>query len=95
MSETAKRFRVIGRVQGVAFRAWAQEEARALGLRGAIYNEPKGSVGGLVIGDAGQVSAFLAALDDGPPAAVVADVNIEDATAEDIEDAGDGFHITG
>ncbi len=95
MSETAKRFQVTGRVQGVAFRAWAQEEARAMGLRGTIYNEPRGSVGGVVIGDAGQVSAFLAALEDGPPAAVVANVSVEDATAEEIEDTADGFHVTG
>ena len=95
MSDTAKRFRVTGRVQGVAFRAWTQEEARALGLRGWVRNEPDRSVAGVVIGPQREVTAFLAALEDGPPAAAVAEVGTEDAGPEDIEDAGDGFHVTG
>lgn len=39
-------FHVTGRVQGVWFRGWTREAARALGLTGWVRNIPDGSVAG-------------------------------------------------
>lgn len=39
-------FRVSGQVQGVWFRGWTRETARALGLSGWVRNLPDGSVAG-------------------------------------------------
>jgi acylphosphatase len=44
MAELAKHVRVTGRVQGVFYRAWAQGQARELGVSGWIRNCPDGSV---------------------------------------------------
>ena len=44
MAEVARHVRVTGRVQGVFFRAWAQGQARELGVSGWIRNCPDGSV---------------------------------------------------
>jgi acylphosphatase len=42
------RVRVTGRVQGVAYRAWAADAARGLGLSGWVRNEDDGSVTALL-----------------------------------------------
>jgi acylphosphatase len=74
----AKSFRVTGRVQGVSFRAWTQARAEAGGLDGWVRNTPDGAVEGVVQGPAEAVAAFAARLRDGPPAARVEDVRMED-----------------
>ncbi len=38
------RWKVYGRVQGVYFRAYTQQQAQHLGLKGFVRNEPDGSV---------------------------------------------------
>ena len=47
----ARKVRVYGRVQGVFFRAWPREQARALGIDGWIRNAPDGSVEAHIQGD--------------------------------------------
>jgi len=79
---------VSGRVQGVGFRAYAAERARDLGLRGHVRNLDDGSVETLVIGPAGSVEAYLAALRSGPPGAEVANLAVEDRPAETVTEAG-------
>lgn len=76
-----------GRVQGVAYRAWAMRTAAPLGLRGWIRNRRDGSVEALVSGDDAAVTAMIEACRRGPPAARVADLRI--AEAED--DGSPGF----
>ena len=66
------RFRVTGRVQGVGFRWWAQEQAQALGLAGFVRNDPDGAVSGVAGGDALMLEAFRARLSEGPSQARVA-----------------------
>ena len=73
-------FRVTGRVQGVAFRATAKDEAVRLAVTGWIRNRNDGAVEGEAEGEASQVDAFLAWLAKGPPGARVDRLAVDDAT---------------
>ena len=85
------RFRATGRVQGVAFRASAREEARRLGVAGWIRNTSNGvGVEGEAEGDASAVDAFLAFCKKGPPGARVEHFDSEDGT---LYDEMSGFEI--
>ena len=61
-----KRFRFIGRVQGVGFRYQAQQAASVLGLTGWVKNEPDGTVSGEAEGPEACVNEFLRALEAVP-----------------------------
>ena len=63
--------KVTGRVQGVAFRWYAVQEAERLGVRGWIRNEPDESVAGHFEGDAAAVDALVAWCRLGPSYAAV------------------------
>jgi acylphosphatase len=69
---------VTGRVQGVAYRASTVFEARGLGLTGWVRNLPDGAVELEAQGDDAVVDALLAWCADGPPAARVAGVSVEE-----------------
>ena len=69
-----RRYLVSGRVQGVAFRAWAREQAEALHVTGWAMNLPDGRVEVLACGEPEAVEQLAAMLHDGPPAACVAAV---------------------
>ena len=71
--------RVTGRVQGVAYRAWARATALDLGLRGWVRNRGDGSVEALIAGPEERVRAMVLAMSEGPAAARVTDVLAEDA----------------
>lgn len=75
--------RVTGRVQGVAFRAWTWRQARHLGITGWVQNEPDGTVAALLSGPDDAVDAMVRLLWNGPPAAQVSGVEIEERDAED------------
>jgi acylphosphatase len=74
---TAVRVIISGRVQGVGYRAFAAEAARALGLSGWVRNRRDGTVEALVAGEPERVEAFLAECREGPGAAVVSGVSPE------------------
>jgi len=67
---------ISGRVQGVFYRASTQDKARSLGLRGWVRNLPDGRVEIIAQGDPDDVQALIAWAHDGPPLAVVDDVEI-------------------
>ncbi len=71
-------FRVSGRVQGVAYRASACDEAAHLGVVGWVRNLPTGEVEGLVQGEATAVDGFLAWAARGPAGAFVDDMKTRD-----------------
>lgn len=71
---SAARFTVSGHVQGVAFRAHARQQARALGIDGHARNLADGRVEVVAHGDTAAIDAFAAWLAHGPPAARVDDV---------------------
>ncbi|HEX3864747.1 MAG TPA: acylphosphatase [Stellaceae bacterium] len=73
------RLGIIGRVQGVGYRAWTVDTARRLGLRGWVRNRSDRRVEALVTGDDAAVAAMIVACRDGPFAAKVADVAVNDA----------------
>lgn len=68
---------VRGRVQGVGFRAFALREARRLGLRGWVRNEPDGTVTTLAEGEDRAVESYLTWLGHGPPSSRVTAVEPE------------------
>ena len=90
MERSAVHLVVVGRVQGVAFRAYAVDEATRLGLSGWVRNRFDGTVEARAEGSPDAVDAFVAWCRHGPPAARVKDVRIsaEPATGQD-----DGFHV--
>lgn len=78
--DVAVRVFIHGRVQGVFFRAWTVDVARALGLRGWVRNRRDGVVEALFAGPADRVERMIARCREGPPAARV--TGIERAAAE-------------
>ena len=69
---------VSGRVQGVFFRASAQERARELGVTGWAKNLPDGRVEVRACGDRDSVEMFRAWLEQGPSAAQVERVEVSE-----------------
>lgn len=59
-------FRATGRVQGVGYRAFAQEVADNLGLTGWVRNDSDGSVEGEVQGSPQAIEQFVVNLQQGP-----------------------------
>ncbi len=78
----AFRVRVQGRVQGVCFRYYTELEANRLGISGWVRNCADGSVEALICGDEQQTQAMLVWLQQGPPSASVAAVDVESVTLE-------------
>lgn len=60
-----------GRVQGVGFRWFVKEQARALGLRGWVSNRPNGNVEIAAAGEADAVEKLARVAQKGPPGAFV------------------------
>jgi acylphosphatase len=72
-----------GRVQGVGFRAFVEDEAMLRGLRGWVRNRRDGSVEAVAAGPAKDVEALVEVLRRGPPAARVDSVGVEPADPAD------------
>ncbi|MEX2643173.1 MAG: acylphosphatase [Acetobacterales bacterium] len=70
----AMHVRIRGKVQGVAFRAWIQEEATKRGLRGWVRNRNDGTVEAVFSGEMSAVRRMADACHQGPPAAQVSNV---------------------
>ncbi len=67
---------ITGRVQGVFYRASAQQEAMRLGLVGEIRNLPDGNVEAVVEGLKDRIDEFIEWCKEGPPAAQVENVRV-------------------
>lgn len=74
-----RRYVVSGRVQGVGFRWFVEREARILGLSGWVRNKHDGSVEVLAAGTKEQLGALYDKLKEGPRAARVDNVDVEEA----------------
>jgi acylphosphatase len=66
-----------GRVQGVGYRAFVEQNAFSLGLTGWVRNRWDGSVEVLVEGERPNLEKLLAALYRGPRSANVSNIQIE------------------
>lgn len=86
---TCRRYYVLGRVQGVAFRATTCRQALQLGLTGWVRNLPDGRVEVLACGEPMVLQSFEDWLWKGPSEARVQSVTREEASAE----AFNGFEI--
>ena len=82
----AKRLIISGRVQGVGFREWMVEQARALGVSGWVRNRVDGSVEALVAGDIASVEELSRLCRRGPRMAEV--TSIEEDMADPPEHPG-------
>ena len=89
MTDTARRFTVQGRVQGVFFRDSTRREAERLGIRGHAINLPDGTVEVLAAGSADALDQLERWLHQGPPMSRVTTV---EATAVQVTVAN-GFRI--
>jgi acylphosphatase len=85
------RVTITGRVQGVYYRGWTQEQATELKLSGWVRNNRDASVGTLVSGPRKDVEALLEKMKRGPVDARVKAVTIEETSFVAVPD---GFSIT-
>ena len=73
-SEYCVKARILGRVQGVWYRAWTEKQATARHLRGWVRNRSDGSVEAVFAGERAQVEAMIDACRQGPAEARVLDI---------------------
>jgi acylphosphatase len=69
-----RRYLITGRVQGVGFRWFVEREARAIGIGGWVRNNEDGAVEVLASGSHEQLARLRKALESGPRAARVDEV---------------------
>jgi len=72
---------ISGRVQGVGYRAWTQDAAAELGIRGWVRNRRDGTVEAVFSGPEASVTELLARCKSGPRAARVAQVSVRELDA--------------
>ena len=71
-------FRIIGKVQGVLFRAYTRDNALSLNIDGWVKNDPDGSVFGEAVGSEKNVEQMIHILRKGSPSSRVEDVLFEE-----------------
>ena len=76
-AEAAVHILVRGRVQGVGYRYFAQDEAEVLGLFGWVRNLPDGEVEGFAEGPKIRLEQWIERLKKGPPSARVEQVAVD------------------
>jgi len=82
MSEIIRQVTIRGRVQGVGFRYWVEEQAMARDLEGWVRNRRDGSVEALFAGSPEVVSEMVARCRRGPSSARVDAVQDEGASPD-------------
>jgi acylphosphatase len=97
MVSAIRRVTIRGRVQGVGYRAFVTQQARALGLEGWVRNCRDGSVEVLVAGPASVVADMIEQCRRGPAYARVEAVQEESAGSDtlNLRRAGEGFSVLG
>jgi len=72
---------ISGKVQGVFYRQSAKQKALALGITGIVKNLPDGNVLLVATGTADQLNKLVDWCRQGPPAARVTDVKVQQEEA--------------
>jgi acylphosphatase len=95
MSGAILQVTIRGRVQGVGYRAFVEDQAVACGLEGWVRNRRDGSVEALFAGPAGVVSQMIALCRRGPPSARVEAVTDEPANPDalNLRNPGERFSV--
>ncbi len=75
---SARKYVIIGRVQGVGYRFFAERVANQLGLRGYVKNLWDGNVEAYAIGNEAALEEFKRRLAEGPRSAHVTSVQESD-----------------
>lgn len=75
---------ISGRVQGVGYREFARGTALLLGINGWVRNLPDGQVEIVAKLDQAQKTAFVEALEKGPPLALVDLLEVNHANTSDV-----------
>ena len=75
----SRQVHITGRVQGVFFRAWTQQQAKALEVTGWVRNCPDGSVEAHLEGEQWAVQQLIQQLHRGPPSADVEQITDSEA----------------
>lgn len=79
-----------GRVQGVGFRAFVEDEAARSRVEGWVRNRRDGTVEAVFSGDAKAVEDTIAACRKGSDAARVDDIDVREGRADEMALRGDG-----
>src|SRR6267154_2355609 len=95
MSDAIRQVTIRGRVQGVGYRYWLEQQARAHGLEGWVRNRRDGSVEALFAGPPDVVSGMIASCRRGPSSARVdaIDQHPGDADALNLRQPGERFSV--
>lgn len=94
MARTIRHLLIHGRVQGVGFRAWAQDTAGRLGVEGWVRNRRSGEVEIVTAGPLQAVDAMAEACRQGPSFARVIRVVAREATEDELDLRGEGEEFT-
>jgi acylphosphatase len=95
MSDTIRHVTIRGRVQGVGYRAWVEDEAIARGIEGWVRNRWDESVEATFAGPADIVAGMIAACQRGPASARVNAVEDEAGSPDmlNLRRAGERFSV--
>ena len=95
MSSVIRQVTIRGRVQGVGYRYWVEQQATAYALEGWVRNRRDGSVEALLSGPGDVVSNMVAACRRGQSSARVDAVQEESGNADalNLRRAGERFSV--
>jgi len=95
MSDPIRHVTIRGRVQGVGYRAWVEDEAIARGIEGWVRNRWDESVEATFAGPADIVAGMIAACQRGPASARVNAVEDEAGSPDmlNLRRAGERFSV--
>ena len=95
MSDAIRHVTIRGRVQGVGYRAWVEDEAIARGIEGWVRNRWDESVEATFAGPADIVAGMIAACQRGPASARVNAVEDEAGSPDmlNLRRAGERFSV--
>ena len=68
--------KITGKVQGVGFRFFVQQQAQKLGINGWVSNKSNGDVEALAQGEKADLEQFIAKVKEGPSFSRVEDVSL-------------------
>jgi acylphosphatase len=95
MSVAIRQVTIRGRVQGVGYRYWVEQQATAHAVEGWVRNRRDGSVEALFAGPPTVVGEMVALCRHGPPGARVESVSRETANQDalNLRQAGERFSV--